>query len=63
MRAAPGIAAAFLQRAGAPVHCVRTGAGAGIVAGLSTLDAELFVVVEQDRCPCAAEMLLPIAVR
>jgi inosose dehydratase len=34
-----------------------------IVTALSTLDAELFVIVEQDLYPCAPETPLPIAVR
>jgi sugar phosphate isomerase/epimerase len=47
--------------------CVEPPAGvpdpAAIVDALSTLDAELFVIVEQDLYPCAAEVPLPIAVR
>ncbi|WP_410608362.1 TIM barrel protein [Amycolatopsis sp. lyj-109] len=47
--------------------CVEPPAGvpdpASIVDALSTLDAELFVIVEQDLYPCAAEVPLPIAVR
>ncbi|WP_019546544.1 TIM barrel protein [Streptomyces sulphureus] len=45
--------------------CVTPPAGlpnpADIVAELTTLDAELFVVVEQDLYPCAPEVPLPIA--
>lgn len=47
--------------------CVEPPAGvpdpASIVAELSTLDTELFVVVEQDLYPCSPETPLPIAVR
>jgi inosose dehydratase len=47
--------------------CVEPPAGVpdpgSIVDALSTLDAELFVIVEQDLYPCAAEVPLPIAVR
>lgn len=47
--------------------CVEPPAGvpnpADIVAALSELDAELFVIVEQDLYPCAPEVPLPIAVR
>lgn len=47
--------------------CVEPPAGvpnpADIVQELSTLDAELFVIVEQDLYPCAADVPLPIAVR
>jgi inosose dehydratase len=47
--------------------CVEPPAGvpdpAAIVDALSTLDTELFVIVEQDLYPCAAEVPLPIAVR
>ncbi|KUM68039.1 hypothetical protein [Streptomyces curacoi] len=35
---------------------------ADIVAELAALDAELFVIVEQDLYPCAPEVPLPIAV-
>ncbi|HVV13270.1 TIM barrel protein [Amycolatopsis sp.] len=47
--------------------CVEPPAGvpnpAEIVTELSTLDARLFVIVEQDLYPCAPEVPLPIAVR
>jgi inosose dehydratase len=47
--------------------CVEPPAGvpnpAEIVQELSTLDAELFVIVEQDLYPCAPDVPLPIAVR
>ncbi|MFF5010947.1 TIM barrel protein [Streptomyces phaeochromogenes] len=47
--------------------CVSPPAGvpnpADIVAELATLDAELFVIVEQDLYPCAPDVPLPIAVR
>ncbi|WP_275293495.1 MULTISPECIES: TIM barrel protein [unclassified Amycolatopsis] len=47
--------------------CVEPPAGvpdpASVVEALSALDAELFVIVEQDLYPCAAEVPLPIAVR
>lgn len=47
--------------------CVTPPAGvpspAEVVAELSKLDAELFVIVEQDLYPCAPEVPLPIAVR
>jgi inosose dehydratase len=47
--------------------CVEPPAGvpnpSGIVQELSTLDAELFVIVEQDLYPCSPEVPLPIAVR
>lgn len=36
---------------------------AAVVAALSTLDTELFVIVEQDLYPCAPETPLPIATR
>lgn len=36
---------------------------ADIIAELSTLDAELFVIVEQDLYPCPPQVPLPIAVR
>ncbi|MFI7244828.1 TIM barrel protein [Streptomyces qinglanensis] len=36
---------------------------ADVVDALSRLDAELFVIVEQDLYPCAPEVPLPIAVR
>jgi sugar phosphate isomerase/epimerase len=46
--------------------CVSPPAGvpepAGMVAELARLDAELFVIVEQDLYPCAPEVPLPIAV-
>ncbi len=46
--------------------CVSPPAGvpepAGVVAELARLDAELFVIVEQDLYPCAPEVPLPIAV-
>ena len=46
--------------------CVSPPAGvpnpADVVAELATLDAELFVIVEQDLYPCAPEVPLPIAV-
>jgi sugar phosphate isomerase/epimerase len=46
--------------------CVSPPAGvpnpADIVTALATLDAELFVIVEQDLYPCAPEVPLPIAV-
>ncbi len=46
--------------------CVSPPAGvpnpADVVAELARLDAELFVVVEQDLYPCAPEVPLPIAV-
>ncbi len=35
---------------------------ADVVAELALLDAELFVIVEQDLYPCAPEVPLPIAV-
>lgn len=35
---------------------------AEVVAELAELDAELFVIVEQDLYPCAPEVPLPIAV-
>jgi inosose dehydratase len=47
--------------------CVEPPAGvpnpADVVAALSELDAEVFVIVEQDLYPCAPEVPLPIAVR
>ncbi|WP_091040602.1 PfkB family carbohydrate kinase [Glycomyces harbinensis] len=47
--------------------CVEPPAGvpnpADIVAELSTLDADLFVIVEQDLYPCEPDVPLPIAVR
>ncbi|WP_026197560.1 TIM barrel protein [Sciscionella marina] len=47
--------------------CVEPPAGvpdpAAIVTELSTVDAEVFVVVEQDLYPCSPETPLPIAVR
>ncbi|MFE2746320.1 TIM barrel protein [Streptomyces scopuliridis] len=47
--------------------CVAPPAGvpepAEVVAELSRLDAELFVIVEQDLYPCAPDVPLPIAVR
>lgn len=47
--------------------CVEPPAGvpnpAGIVDELSRLDAEVFVIVEQDLYPCAPDVPLPIAVR
>lgn len=47
--------------------CVEPPAGvpnpADIVAELSDLDAELFVIVEQDLYPCEPDVPLPIAVR
>lgn len=47
--------------------CVEPPAGvpdpASIVDALSTLDAELFVIVEQDLYPCAPDVPLPIAMR
>ncbi|WP_351227194.1 TIM barrel protein [Streptomyces sp. NPDC002133] len=47
--------------------CVEPPAGvpnpADIVEALSGLEAELFVIVEQDLYPCAPEVPLPIAVR
>ncbi|HKS47989.1 MAG TPA: TIM barrel protein [Amycolatopsis sp.] len=47
--------------------CVEPPAGvpnpATVVAALSELDAEIFVIVEQDLYPCAPEVPLPIAVR
>lgn len=47
--------------------CVAPPAGvpdpAGVVEALAGLDAELFVIVEQDLYPCAPEVPLPIAVR
>ncbi|MFC7327287.1 TIM barrel protein [Marinactinospora rubrisoli] len=47
--------------------CVTPPAGvpdaAEVVAALARLDAELFVIVEQDLYPCAPEVPLPIAVR
>jgi inosose dehydratase len=47
--------------------CVEPPAGvpnpADIVAALSTLDAELFVIVEQDLYPCEPDVPFPIAVR
>ncbi|GAA0535406.1 hypothetical protein GCM10011581_25220 [Saccharopolyspora subtropica] len=47
--------------------CVEPPAGvpdpAEVVAALSSLDAELFVIVEQDLYPCAPDVPLPIAVR
>lgn len=47
--------------------CVEPPAGvpdpADIVTELSTLDASLFVIVEQDLYPCAPDVPLPIAVR
>ncbi|MFC7217569.1 TIM barrel protein [Streptomyces polyrhachis] len=47
--------------------CVEPPAGvphpAEIVAQLTRLDAELFVIVEQDLYPCAPEVPLPVAVR
>ncbi|MFF4258864.1 TIM barrel protein [Streptomyces sp. NPDC001663] len=46
--------------------CVSPPAGvpnpADIVTALTTLDAELFVIVEQDLYPCAPEVPLPIAI-
>jgi inosose dehydratase len=47
--------------------CVEPPAGvpnpADVVAELSTLDAELFVIVEQDLYPCEPDVPYPIAVR
>lgn len=47
--------------------CVEPPAGvpnpADVVDALSTLDAQLYVIVEQDLYPCAADVPLPIAVR
>ena len=47
--------------------CVEPPAGVpnpdDVVAALSELDAEVFVIVEQDLYPCAPEVPLPIAVR
>lgn len=47
--------------------CVSPPAGvpvpADVVAELAGLDAELFVIVEQDLYPCAPEVPLPVAVR
>lgn len=47
--------------------CVEPPAGvpnpADIVGALSELDAEIFVIVEQDLYPCAPEVPMPIAVR
>jgi inosose dehydratase len=47
--------------------CVEPPAGvpdpASIIEALSELDAELFVIVEQDLYPCAPETPLPIAMR
>ncbi|MGW5465245.1 2-keto-myo-inositol dehydratase, partial [Streptomyces sp. NPDC003996] len=47
--------------------CVSPPAGvpnpADVVTELAQLDAELFVIVEQDLYPCAPEVPLPIAVR
>ncbi|MFG2894467.1 TIM barrel protein [Streptomyces sp. NPDC048248] len=47
--------------------CVTPPAGvpdpASVIAELSRLDAELFVIVEQDLYPCAPDVPLPIAVR
>lgn len=47
--------------------CVEPPAGvpnpAEVVHALSELDAELFVIVEQDLYPCAPEVPLPIAIR
>ncbi|QUH02318.1 TIM barrel protein [Saccharopolyspora erythraea] len=47
--------------------CVEPPAGvpnpAEVVDALSSLDAELFVIVEQDLYPCAPDVPLPIAVR
>ncbi|KAA9156469.1 TIM barrel protein [Amycolatopsis acidicola] len=47
--------------------CVEPPAGvpdpAEIVDALSTLDAQIFVIVEQDLYPCAPDVPLPIAVR
>ncbi|MEU9289506.1 TIM barrel protein [Streptomyces sp. NPDC048275] len=47
--------------------CVSPPAGvpnpADVVVELATLDAELFVIVEQDLYPCAPDVPLPIAVR
>jgi len=47
--------------------CVEPPAGvpnpADVIDALSTLDAEIFVIVEQDLYPCAPEVPLPIAVR
>src|SRR5690606_23784048 len=47
--------------------CVDPPAGvptpAEVVHALSELDAELFVIVEQDLYPCAPEVPLPIAIR
>jgi sugar phosphate isomerase/epimerase len=47
--------------------CVEPPAGvpdpAAVVDELSTLDSELFVIVEQDLYPCAPEVPLPIATR
>jgi hypothetical protein len=34
-----------------------------VVGELARRDRELFVIVEQDRFPCAPEVPLPIAVR
>ncbi|HEX3790539.1 MAG TPA: TIM barrel protein [Pseudonocardiaceae bacterium] len=47
--------------------CIEPPAGvpspAGVIDALSALDAQLFVIVEQDLYPCAADVPLPIAVR
>ncbi|ROS32255.1 TIM barrel protein [Amycolatopsis thermoflava] len=47
--------------------CVEPPAGvpnpAEVIGALSELDAEVFVIVEQDLYPCAPEVPLPIAVR
>ena len=47
--------------------CVEPPAGvpdqAGVITELSKLDAELFVIVEQDLYPCAPDVPLPVAVR
>lgn len=47
--------------------CVEPPAGvpnpADVVDALSTLDAQLFVIVEQDLYPCAVDVPLPIAAR
>ena len=47
--------------------CVEPPAGvpnpADVVTALSTLDADLFVIVEQDLYPCAPDVPLPIAIR
>ncbi|WP_455355193.1 TIM barrel protein [Streptomyces sp. SYSU K217416] len=47
--------------------CVEPPAGvpdpADIISELATLDAELFVIVEQDLYPCAPDVPLPVAIR